>query len=306
MHDLGTLGGSDSYALAVNRAGLVVGRSRTVSGAYHPFLWDGTMHNLGSLGGNDSYAYDINDAGVVVGFGRTASNNWHAFVWDGTVRDLGTLGGGYSFAWAINDAGQIAGSALTASSGERAFLWDGTMHNLGTLGGAYSSPGGGSLWDLRMPGTKSINNAGQVVGRSRTASGGYHPFLWDGTMHDLGTLGGDDSRAMAINDAGQAVGSSMLASGESHATLWRILTPVEQVQAIIDLIESMNVDVSTSLIAKLNVVTAMLNDGRTGSAVRLLDAFISHVEGLRGNKLTSGQADQLQALAQAALDQLSA
>jgi probable HAF family extracellular repeat protein len=37
---------------------------------------------------------------------------------------------------------------------------------------------------------------------------------------DLGTLGGNVSRARAINDADQVTGTSYLANGKSHAFIW--------------------------------------------------------------------------------------
>jgi probable HAF family extracellular repeat protein len=82
-----------------------------------------------------------------------------------------------------------------------------TAIDLGTLGG---NPG--RAW--------AINEAGQVVGVSGTASGWTHAFLWDGTMTDLGTMGGHQSDARAINQAGQVVGSSKTASSVLHAFLW--------------------------------------------------------------------------------------
>ena len=40
MVDLGTLGGTESIALAVNRSGQVVGYSSTASNASHAVLWE--------------------------------------------------------------------------------------------------------------------------------------------------------------------------------------------------------------------------------------------------------------------------
>src|SRR5919197_900965 len=40
------------------------------------------------------------------------------------------------------------------------------------------------------------------------------------TAIDLGTLGGDLSRAVAINDHGQVTGDSRNAAGDRHAFLW--------------------------------------------------------------------------------------
>jgi probable HAF family extracellular repeat protein len=88
---------------------------------------------------------------------------------------------------------------------------DGVMTDLGTLPGGDSSSATG------------INDRGQVVGFSNTASADTHAFLFEnGAMVDLGTLpGGRSSRAFGINNRGQVVGSSSSATSPfNHAALW--------------------------------------------------------------------------------------
>jgi probable HAF family extracellular repeat protein len=67
--DLGTLGGSASYAYGINPAGQVVGESWTMGDRVaHAFLWEkGVMTDLGAPVGAFSRALAINPAGQVVG-----------------------------------------------------------------------------------------------------------------------------------------------------------------------------------------------------------------------------------------------
>src|SRR5215217_3172364 len=73
-------------------------------------------------------------------------------------------------------------SAYAATSSENRLVSQQlSIKDLGTLGGGYS-------YDSYANG---INDLGQVVGESRTASSRAHAFLWqNGKMRDLGTLPG--------------------------------------------------------------------------------------------------------------------
>ncbi len=149
--DLGTLGGSNSSAFAINPAGQVVGYSVTGAGEGHAFLWSkGVMTDLGTLGGNFSRAFGIDSAGRVVGGSATAGSqgNTHAFLWTkGIMRDLGTLGGTFSEADAINPSGQVVGYSTTAQGHLHASLWqNGVMKDLGTLGGDTVGPTASAPW----------------------------------------------------------------------------------------------------------------------------------------------------------------
>ena len=170
-----------------------------------------TVTDLGTLGGA-SEAFAISNNGQVAGK-YLAGNNYQAFLWnDGVMQGLGTLGGDSSVALGVNDAGQVVGYSYNGSGRQRAFLWqNGAMQDLGTFPGGSVSLATG------------INNAGQVVGHSDNAAYKLHAFVWNGSMGDLGTLGGDHSYGYGINDNGQAVGASHLAAYPdltNHAFRW--------------------------------------------------------------------------------------
>src|SRR5213083_99956 len=209
--DLGTLGGNESEALAVNRRGQVAGHSR-IAGAVvkHAFLIadPGSMVDLGSLGGGGamSIAHDVNDAGAVVGLAETSTGRPHAFLWtaaDG-LRDLGALGAAPSMALGINNRREVVGGS------GHAFLWTerAGIVDLGTLGGRTSC-------------ANDINDLGCIVGVSqtdRTDARGLpvtRAFLRtpDGSMLDLGTLGGEHSSAAAISEDD---GGVVRIAGHSH------------------------------------------------------------------------------------------
>jgi probable HAF family extracellular repeat protein len=241
MIDLGTLGGNQSTAGAINNHGQVAGFAlNDVSDPFsfyyqaffcqtplnicpanatatRAFVWDEKdgMQDIGTLGGPDSLAFLVNDRGQVAGFSYTNSTvnantgfpTFHPFLWEKGkgMKDLGTLGGTVAQAVnGLNERGEVVGSTTTAGDQtHHPFLWNGTrLMDLGTFGG----PNGEADW---------VNDAGDVVGIAQRptfcsdTSGGV-AFLWSkGVLHDLGTSAGlENSEATFINSNGQAVGYS--------------------------------------------------------------------------------------------------
>jgi probable HAF family extracellular repeat protein len=194
--------------------------------------------DLGTLGGATSFATGINDRGLIVGASANAvpdpisffglGTETRTFVWkNGQMGDIGTLGGPDAWPWVgPNNRGQVSGSSYTSSTLNadtgsptiHPFLWeDGTMTDLGSLGGTLAFGEG-------------VNERGEVIGISTLAgniagANGqpiFHPFIWrDGSITDLGTLGGDNGDVSWINEAGQVVGEADLPGSETHdAFLW--------------------------------------------------------------------------------------
>jgi len=75
---------TDTFALAINDAGLICGSRPVPSYPYptHAFAWDplGGLEDLGTLGGSESGAYAVNSAGQICGYADTAGGLRHAFV----------------------------------------------------------------------------------------------------------------------------------------------------------------------------------------------------------------------------------
>jgi len=205
---------------------------------------------------------------------------------------LGTpVGTWWSWPYDINDAGMMVGISLMITGPPHAFVWDGVMHDIGE-GTAYH-----------------VNNAGQVVGNPG-------PFLWaDGIRHDLGILSGTPGSvgsgfwSRAINNAGQVVGTSTAASGQSHAILWRVLTPVEHLESCAALVSELeaqdvlNKGQAQSFVNKINVATAMLNDGKNTPAINILEAFQDEASGyVNGQNITPEQGEELVSCVQVVID----
>ena len=198
--DLGTLGGTFSYAADINDQGQVTG-----------FALNG--HSDAFIPGDDAFAMECG--------GGLMPSEMRAFIWQQgrELRNLGTLGGPESCARYINQRGQVAGLSFTsytpnAGTGIPAFepfIWtNGRMTGLGGLGGTQGHPSG-------------INDQGQVAGDSYLPGDQIrHAFFWNhGEMTDLAPAS-DDAVAEALNDNGEVVGGAHN-PGAQHgfAYLWR-------------------------------------------------------------------------------------
>ena len=241
--NLGTFGGNQSGAGAVNDRGEVVGAALNLitdpfpfrppylnffffgnGTESHAFLWrDGTMQDLGTLGGPDSAAFLVNQKGQVAGTSDvdfnvnpvTGGPTVHPFLWEhGKMLDLVAdappemFGGTFGIAAWLNERGQVLGTMnLAGDTTWHSFLWDkGVVTDLGTLGGTNTT----AQW---------LNSAGHASGKSDvtaicTACAPdnqkqlHHPFLWrEGVMTDLGLLYADTAGvAYSVNANDQAVG----------------------------------------------------------------------------------------------------
>jgi len=151
------------------------------------------LTDLGTLGGGASWAYGINDCGQVVGTSCIADGSRRAFLYsDGTMINLGTLGGDSSEGYGINDCGQITGGAQVMAGEIHVFLYD-----------------KGAMTDLGFEGVgRSINNGGQITGKTRNAIDGSYgggAFIYH-TDIQSGMIISHDGIGYGINDSGQVAG----------------------------------------------------------------------------------------------------
>jgi hypothetical protein len=211
--DLGTLGGSTSFALDVNNHRQVTGNAQEAASEPAPrlnaFSWNapGPMSNLGVLAGSNNFSrgYAINDSGVIVG--ESDNNNSRAFVDSGgAMSGLLRLAGDNDrgVAHDVNNAGEIVGiSSNGAVSRPTKWTSNGSSYvpaDLGTIAGTASATG--RAW--------AINQNGAAVGLSTNAAGTSQATLWNEAVVNLTSLGDGTrfSQAMGLNDAQVVVGSS--------------------------------------------------------------------------------------------------
>jgi hypothetical protein len=225
--DLGVLpGASESFAVAINGAGQIAGRSDPNSFlSISSFIYSdaGGMVDLGLGGpGLNAYALDMNASGVVSGYLGLKAFRWSSI---GGLQNLGAPSGwANSFGLAINASGQVAGYASNAfgSAAAVARYTDGAGWKI--LGG-IGKPNQGN----------GINQWGDVVGTGWPHTGSQPAVRAVIYTDQLGALSYVDDflqvpgswKVMAaydINDARQITGWAIdNQTGLSSAVL---LTPV--------------------------------------------------------------------------------
>jgi uncharacterized membrane protein len=237
MQDLGTLGGTDAIAVAINDQGQVLGWSyinsvpspicaASSSLFFSPaaavlttnsFIWDkkNGMRDLGSLGGTCTLADDLNDHGQIVGGSSlTGDPVFHPFVWEaatGVTDLLGASNGNWGNAFSISSSGVVVG-VTSDSVTYYAMLWR-------KSGGHWQKTSLSTITDRAY--ASSINSSEQVVGQDFG-----HAFLWEdgGPLVDLNTLVPPNSGLLLvepgqINDRGEVSVTASDASGNNHVVL---------------------------------------------------------------------------------------
>lgn len=213
--------GGPAEPFSINNASVIAGTSRTdnQATALLPVMWENNnITNLGIPGTNSGAAYRINNNGQIAGYtALPGSFSSYAAIWNNqTPTILDPLHAqGSSQAWGINDLGQAVGwSTSLIPATPVPTIWNGTTPTqLPTLG---ATPEGEA---------RSINNSGQITGLSNLGTSdiaNFHAVLWqNGSVRDIGTLGGNFGIGQSNNEAGQIVGTSSLGdSGPEHGFLW--------------------------------------------------------------------------------------
>lgn len=217
LTDLGTLGGSETFADSINDLGQVVGMSRVTGDSdTHAFFYDnGVMQDLAPINSGDiraSFRLGLNNAGQIAS-GVMVDDAYYPAIYNRQTRQtttLGSLGSTFGFtgvAAAINDSGVAVGISYVNSDVRHGFVYrNGTLSDLGSLGG-YS-------------GALAINSGGTAVGFSSDTPNGFQRAVIWANNSILDISNGFESQARGINDSGQVVGETLTLAGNQEAFRW--------------------------------------------------------------------------------------
>ena len=212
--------GSLHLALRARLRRVALAAALVLSGATTPVLaqpaaarW--SIAEIPTFGGSFSVGLDINNVGQVTGYANNMGGIRTAFRFqNGTITDLSVyLLGSDQAGAAINDAGTVTGSSFDSRPGfnlNRGFLVNDSASGL--QGKGLGSLGGTGDTNLTSTAASGINNRGEIVGYSRTATNGvFKAFVYSSNSSSMFAFGGSvfsgESFAYDINDAGHITGS---------------------------------------------------------------------------------------------------
>jgi len=219
--DLGTLGGTESFAYAINDSGQVVGLSRIAGDvSTHSFLYnDRRMTDLYPFNSQNIQTggpTGINNSGQIAS-GTIVGGVYSPAILDSRTGGLtlpGTFGGVTSFdfngvANSINNRADAVGSSYIDAIKRHAFLYsNGLMRDIDPLGG-YSA-------------AIDINDEGAIVGfASAQSDGTATAFLYSQGLTTLIFPDRKESYANGVNNLGQVVGEFLVEDESAfHAFLY--------------------------------------------------------------------------------------
>jgi len=207
--DIGSLGGRNTFAVALNDAGLVTGWSQTASGAAHAFVFTPGvgMRDLGPSG-RRSFGNDIGASGNVIG-GVLPGD--HAFVWSSSagMRNVGA-GNMAAFNFQGDVFGDRRGSSIVPG------MWQPPYSTFVPFGPAPTSFAGAEV----SGGNLFRHAAGTFLGRG---SGRDAAFYWDGhSYRNLTPAGMRAASAGSLNDADNVVVNASDTRGAGLPFLFRL------------------------------------------------------------------------------------
>jgi probable HAF family extracellular repeat protein len=256
--DLGTLGGTQAFAYAINDKAQVVGAARTAGDLEtRGFLYTaGRMSDLYPLNSGDIQTVGpgaINELGVVASgviggsgiYSPALMETGNGSIVEVQCPPVAPSSFGFAgVATGVNDSGVAVGYCSTDGFDRNPFVYsngvrtdidvfgmqggamavndDGAVTGFSTLGAFVYSKGALSLL---FPGNadsyaRDINKFGHIVGEvGSAAADSYRGFLYaDGAVIDIGSDDSVDTAPLAINDNGQVVGTKVLTISSTCAS----------------------------------------------------------------------------------------